>query len=353
MKTAEPSGSLVPQRNQRPLNAPPGFWKRQLATRILEIAGQGNIEALRQLLRQHPAVLYQRGPFNRTLLWEAARRGRLAAVQWLVSQGAELDATGCYNHESLVQLTPYCAAIYYHRAEVADYLLAQGAQLDIFRAAFLGDLPRVTAALAAQPDLLNAEDPHDGIYYMPLLTFAVAGGQADMLNFLLRRGADVAPYSAQLLGLAARISRRDILDLLLAYGAEIRAAGADIFVATTDLEFLRELLRLGASPVRPHENGFTPLISLSRGDKGEHPEKIRLLLEHGAPVNAVGPQGRTALHYAAAAGFLRVLALLLDHGADYSIRDDAGQMALDLAQAAGKTAAAHLLLERGSAHIKP
>jgi hypothetical protein len=98
-----------------------------------------------------------------------------------------------------VQITPHCAAIYYHRAEVATYLLSQGAQLDVFRAAFLGDQPRVARLLAAQPDLLRAEDPHDAIYFTPLLAFAVAGGHLSVVDWLLRQGAPVAPYSAQLL----------------------------------------------------------------------------------------------------------------------------------------------------------
>jgi len=328
------------------LNVPPGFWKQQLATKYLEIAGKGDIESLHQLLSEHPEFLNKRGSFNRTLLWEAARRGKLPAVQWLVEQGAELDATGCYNSESYVQLTPYCAAIYYHRMRVADYLSSQGTQLDIFRTAFLGDLLLVSRELDTHPDLLNAEDPYDMIYFVPLLAFAVAGGQVEMVNYLLRRGAVVAPYSAQLLPLAARSSRRDIIDLLVTHGADVRTVGADVFVTTSDLGILQYLLQLGVSPTRHLENGFSPLIYLARADKGEHPEKIQLVLDHGALVNDVGPKGRTALHYAAAAGFTRVITLLLNHGPDLTLKDDAGETALSLAQSAGKTAAARLLIQR-------
>jgi ankyrin repeat protein len=347
MNSDETTIDLVPQRYQRPLNIPPGFLKKFLATKYLEVGSKGDIEALRQLLAQHPEFLNKRGPNNRTLLWEAARRGKLPAVRWLVEQGAEIDATGAYNHESLIQLTPYCATIYYHRFEVAVYLRSQGAREDIFRAVFLGDLGQVDRELAAQPELINAEDPHDFVYYMPLLAFAVVGGQAEMAKFLLRRGASVAPYSALLLGLAVRNTRRDFIDLLVSHGADVRALGADTFVATTDLEIMRYLFQHGVSASRTLENGFPPLVYLARGDKGEHPEKIRLLLEHGAPVNARGPKGRTALHYASAAGFIRVIALLLDYGADISLKDDEGNMPLDLARRGEKIAAAAMLEERG------
>jgi hypothetical protein len=120
------------------------------------------------------------------------RRGKLAAVQWLVEQGAAVDATGAYNNESYVQITPYCAAVYYRRPSVAAYLLTQEPQLDIFRAAYLGKQTRVLSLLDAEPHLLHAEDPHDAIYFVPLLAFAVVSGQAALVNLLLARGAVVA-----------------------------------------------------------------------------------------------------------------------------------------------------------------
>jgi ankyrin repeat protein len=54
------------------------------------------------------------------------------------------------------------------------------------------------------------------------------------------------------------------------------------------------------------------LVYVARGDKGEHPEKVHLLLDHGADINATGPNGKTALHYAATAGHNSVVTLLLD-----------------------------------------
>jgi ankyrin repeat protein len=86
---------------------------------------------------------------------------------------------------------------------------------------------------------------------------------------------------------------------------------------------------------------------VARGDKAECPEKVQILLEHGASVNAIGPRGRTALHYAARAGHARVSALLLDYGADLTLRDHQGKSALDLARAAGKTATTTLLMQQG------
>jgi hypothetical protein len=118
---------------------------------------------------------------------------------------------------------------------VAAYLLAKGATLDIFRLVFLGDLPRVAALLADHPAWLNAEDPFDQIYFMPLIAFAVAGGQAEVADFLIGCGANLVQYSAQLLGLAAGAARLDLLALVLSNGADVRAVDSSIFVAVSDL----------------------------------------------------------------------------------------------------------------------
>jgi ankyrin repeat protein len=342
------SSHSVPQRMVRPLDFLPEARKQMLRTKDLEVAAKGDLEGLRQLLARSPECLNKRGSHNRTLLWEAVRRGKLPAVEWLVEQGADVNATGRFNGESFVLLTPYCAAIYYRRLDVAEYLRSHGAQEDIFRAAFLGDFEPVAHELAAQPDLINAEDPQDMLYYVPLLSFAVAGGRVEMIAFLLKRGAVVAPYSLQLLSLAAKHGRKDILDLLMSHHAQAPAVGEYYFYNTYDLAILRYFLEHGASPTKKGENGFPPLIYLCRADKGEQPEKIKLLLEYHAPVNALGPKGRTALHYAAAAGFLEVMAILLDHGADYRLRDHQGETPLDLAHRYDRFAAAKLLEDRGA-----
>ena len=348
MNNNQSSSRPIPQRMVRPLDFLPEARKQMLRTKDLEIAAKGDIEGLHQLLTRHPEWLNRRGSHNRTLLWEAVRRGKLPAVAWLVEQGADVNATGRYNGESFVLLTPYCAAIYYQRSAVAEYLRSHGAQEDIFRAAFLSDIEPVARELAAHPDRINAEDPQDNLYYVPLLSFALAGGRTDMVELLLKRGAVVVPYSTQLLSLAAKGSRKELLDLLLTHQAQVVALGEYNFYNTYTLDILRYLLEHGASPGQKGENGFPPLVYLCRADKGEHPDKIKLLLDYHAPVNGLGPKGRTALHYAAAAGFLEVIRILLDYGADYRIRDHQRETPLALARRYDRIAAGDMLEDRGA-----
>jgi len=59
------------------------------------------------------------------------------------------------------------------RRDIANHLLANGARLDIFAAAMLGNLEIVRAALGMYPKAVNPPGPHG----IPLLKHAEAGGE--------------------------------------------------------------------------------------------------------------------------------------------------------------------------------
>ena len=68
------------------------------------------------------------------------------------------------------------------RKDIARYLLAHGARIDLFAAAMLGELEIVKAVIAAFPDARNVPGPHG----IPLLAHARAGGDeaADVVRYL-------------------------------------------------------------------------------------------------------------------------------------------------------------------------
>src|SRR5687767_9995839 len=57
--------------------------------------------------------------------------------------------------------------------EIAEFLIGQGARLDVFVAAMLGRIDIVRALLTAWPGLLHSKGPHG----IPLLRHARAGGE--------------------------------------------------------------------------------------------------------------------------------------------------------------------------------
>lgn len=64
------------------------------------------------------------------------------------------------------------AAAHMGRHDIANYLLENGARLDLFAAAMLGKLEIVKATLEAYPDAINIPGPHG----IPLIAHAQAGG---------------------------------------------------------------------------------------------------------------------------------------------------------------------------------
>ena len=328
---------------QKPLDVEPGHWKKQLPGKHLNIAARGDLAALEALLDEHPQWLDRRGNHGRTFLFEAVRKGRVELVQRLLSRGAEPNLTGCYNSETLVQINPLTAASWYRRDALTEPLRAHGACNDVFRSAFAGNADAVLARIDRGEVDVDAEDPEDEIYFTPLLSFAISAGHADLAGRLIDRGADVATYGVQTLFLAAMRNRGDLVELLLAHGANPEAADATLWMATDDLDILRVLVAHGLSANQRDYNGLHPLAYAARADKGSHTDKIGLLLELGADVNATGTHDRTALHYAATAGSIGAVQMLLAAGADRKLTDHEGRTPLALAVARKKAAVVKLL----------
>jgi len=74
------------------------------------------------------------------------------------------------------------AAAHTGRREIAEFLLDNGARMDIFAAAMLGHLDVVKAAITADPRAAHAPGPHG----IPLVTHAKMGGEkaAAVLEYL-------------------------------------------------------------------------------------------------------------------------------------------------------------------------
>jgi ankyrin repeat protein len=129
------------------------------------------------------------------------------------------------------------------------------------------------------------------------------------------RATDSNGYTA--LTLAARKGHKDVVELLLAMGADIHA----------------------------RENGDTALLQAAYNG---HKDIVALLLDRGADICARDNNRDTALTLAALSGYKDVVQLLLDRGADIHTRNDDGDTALTLAAFLNRTDAVELLLNRGA-----
>ncbi|TRY57576.1 hypothetical protein DNTS_023504 [Danionella cerebrum] len=90
---------------------------------------------------------------------------------------------------------------------------------------------------------------------------------------------------------------------------------------------------------------ITPLMAAASGG---YVDIVKLLLVHGADVNAQSSTGNTALTYACAGGFLDVVQVLLKEGANIEDHNENGHTPLMEAASAGHVEVARVLLEYGA-----
>jgi ankyrin repeat protein len=116
-------------------------------------------------------------------------------------------------------------------------------------------------------------------------------------------------------------------------------------ICHSPLAFIRTLLELGADPDYRDHAGFPSLIAALSTDRADRYEIVELLLAAGADIQAHGINDWTPLHYAAATNDLEAIELLLAHGADPSARTRIDDCAtpLEEAQILGRDEAVQLL----------
>jgi ankyrin repeat protein len=308
---------------------------------VVAAAGRGDLEAVETLLNQNPDWIHTIGSHGRTMLWEAAYWGKRQMVESLIEQGAEVNTCGCHHIQHRVEISPYCVARYEGHGDVAAYLLANGATVDIHTAAYLGDIDSVRALLEENPTLVNQPlpqhdaqrevdgrlvfDPQRSPWATPLC-YAAVNGHKVVAELLISRGAEIKPHSERMLDYAVARNHVDVVKLLLENGADVDKAPR---ILADRREMAGLLKSYGVEPDDPNApRSWPPLVYRSRGDKGEHPEVIQRLLSLGANPDIRNYKGKTALHCAAKAGFIRVIEVLLENGADVNAADHTGETPL-------------------------
>lgn len=107
--------------------------------------------------------------------------GDLNRVQELLAQEPKLiNATWDWGGGDFE--TALGAASHMGRRDIAEFLLGNGARLDLFAATMLGKIDIVKAALRAFPEAINTPGPHG----IPLSAHATAGGESatEVLEYL-------------------------------------------------------------------------------------------------------------------------------------------------------------------------
>jgi ankyrin repeat protein len=159
------------------------------------------------------------------------------------------------------------------------------------------------------------------------LVNAAKQGQRQEVRRLLRDGADVDTALGDgmtALHWAAQAGDAELTNILLWAGANVAATTriggyTPLLIASNrgDAPTIEALVRAQADPNRATTNGTTPLMLAAASGSVE---AVRLLIDHGANVNArENVKGETALIFAAAYGRAEVVGVLTAHGADTSV----------------------------------
>jgi len=214
-------------------------------------------------------------PLKYSTIHEAAEKGDLEDVKNHLRRGTAVNAKDYYG------LTPLFYAVKRDQIKVANFLIKKGAEV-------------------------NAEVSQWGERVTPLET-ASANGFKDMVELLIRKGADIKKYGTNAVDLAIK-------------GFEMFKGHKEDFPPEmlTKVDFFgtaKLLIKKGTKP-----GDYTLHFAVKEGEV----EIVKLLIDGGANVNAKGERGYTPLHMVVYEGKLEIAKFLIEKGADINAKDNYG-----------------------------
>jgi ankyrin repeat protein len=312
----------------------------------LHLAALRNQHAAIRLLIERGANLDRRDfPDNAAPLHFAAVHGDMETLRLLVEAGADIDGKG---DDHAVGVLGWATCLNQMREDVADYLLSNGATLNIWTAIALDRPDELRAMIAADPSLLDARMSRNQ-HRRTLLHHAAAKNRVRMIRLLLELGAD--PNATDATGATALATAsqeqadESVISALLDGGAKI-----DFLTAINTGRYDAAETMLREDPSRIGIDG-RDTIALHLAVNKRRLSAIRWLLAHGVAVNAKRSMwdcNHTALHMTIESGAIDIARLLLDAGADPNTRDDKyNATARGWAEFFGRREFADLIREKG------
>gem|GEM_PF-2164309 len=249
---------------------------------INEAIAAGDVEKAALFIRKNPGLIAHNEDFY-TPLHCAAFWGKSEVAQLLIAQGADVNANG-------PEGTPLHLSSMLGNFGVTEVLIAHGAHVN--ERDRLGQTPLVNAIKLGSPIYY---DPRAGKYQSidPHLEDHKFDEFLKVIKLIIAAGADVN----------SKPQRRYIMNLLPLHIASIKGCRETA-----------ELLIAAGSKLNIQDDsyGFTPLYCAAINGKRE---VVELLISKGADVNMKDSSGITPLKSAAGNGYTEIVELLRKHGA--------------------------------------
>ena len=215
-----------------------------------------------------------------------------------MNRGADPNIPGRYRSQNYLLLKPYCIADKKKYSQITDYLTVFGHKMDIFSYSYLGKVQKLKGIISQGKEVINKRQKEDKIWHTTPLHFAIAGNQKESAHLLLTAGANVEVHSRLLFEIACRENRLDLIQMLFEFGGDPKKVDVPPVFHHGNVDIVDFFVNNGLDADKLFGIGWPPIVYMCRGDKGEHPEKISLLLKHVTKINAKTPTGLTAIHAA-------------------------------------------------------
>jgi ankyrin repeat protein len=276
-----------------------------------------------------------------TALYYAVEKGHKEIAELLLAKGADVNA------KNKAGQTPIDLAVIQNRKDIVKLLVAKGAEVSIHASAFIGDTNKVKDFIEHGGSIDTADATGQ-----TLLHYATAGNCKDIAELLISNGANVNAVADRWktpLGAAARTGSTDVAEYLIAHGANVNAGEGYWTPLQEAAYYSKEMVELLITKgANINEGGWSALHSAL--DAGRF-DIVELLLAKGADANIRDDKRRTPLHIAAwyaASKNPKIVELLLSKGADINVKDNNDKTALSYAIENGHTKIIELLRKHGA-----
>ena len=336
----------------------------------LMIASRTGSAAVVKLLLDRGAAVDARDAWHgETALMWAAGENNADVVNLLAKAGADLNAKaiafdwkgikhgGVQSQLPAGGLTPLLQAARQNAVEAGKVLLVAGADPNLKSPQGISPL-RVAISnghLDLAKHLLEAgADPNEGglveaVKFRTTATMRAANNREnatstlELINLLFTKGAKVDSLAS------VGLPKKDAFEAGSPAGVSPSETALYLAAGAQDIELMQLMIGKGADVNHETDKGWTPLmVSVGRTNKrpatngapsinlkpaARRIESARLLLDHGAKINAGDKTGITTLHVMAGQGEDTVVEFLVGHGAQLDQKDSSNRMALDVARA--------------------